>query len=151
MKILLPHAWGTKKVFASAHVHNYACLGFLDQFEQQYLYVIFFFCWNYFSFLSFLLWFSETDYLGKIRLPKRTLSCITISYDLTWALSLRCREHSTTLNIFRITLHIQNDKKLSNNSWGHHSSQYWLIQNPATVIVYFHLVFHSGTSKLRNY
>lgn len=120
-----------KKVFSSAHVHNYMGLSFLDQFEQQYLYVIFFFCCNGLSLLPFLLGFSETDYLGKIRLPKRMLSCITISYDLTWALSLRCRERLPTLNIFRITLQIRNREKLSNNNWGYYSSQHKPIWNPA--------------------
>lgn len=42
MKILLSHAWETKKVFSSAYVHNYMGLGFLDQLEQQYLSIIFF-------------------------------------------------------------------------------------------------------------
>lgn len=32
-----------KKVYSSAYVHNYMGLGFLDQLEQQYLSIIFFF------------------------------------------------------------------------------------------------------------
>lgn len=125
-----------KKVFSLAYVHNYMGLGFLDQFEQQHLYVIFFLPFNYFTFCIF----SKTDYLGKIRLSKRTVSCRTIRlyFNINFVSEMQTHQLSRFLELlFKFTM----NRGYQTTAEDITQEQYWLTKNSAYCCILFPFSF----------